>query len=89
MGQAGFRLLFFRMSDHANHYVQREREQAQTDLRNAINANRLTVANAILDRYDVKYLMRVDGESDPVVDRCGVAILPGPGVALLRRVSCQ
>lgn len=89
MSQAGFRLLYFRMEDHANHYVQKEREQAQIDLFNAVKANRLTVANAILDKYSVKYLMRVDGEADPVVNRCGVEILSGPGVALFRRVPCR
>jgi len=89
MGQAGFRLLFFRMSDHANHYVQKEREKAQTDLRNAVHAQRLTVANAILDKHDVKYLMRLDREPDPVVNRCGVEILQGQGVALLKRVPCR
>jgi hypothetical protein len=89
ISQAGFRLLYFRMEDHANHYVQKEREQAQTDLFNAVKANRLTVANAILDKYSVNYLMRVDGEADPIVNRCGVEILSGPGVALLRRAPCR
>jgi hypothetical protein len=89
ISQAGFRLFSFSMVDHANHYVQKEREKAQTDLLNAINANRLTVANAILDKYSVKYLIGVNGQSDPVVNRCGVEIVPGPGFSLLRRIPCR
>jgi hypothetical protein len=89
MGQADWRLFFYRIADHANHYVQKEREQAEAALHKAIKANHLTIVNAILDKYDVKYLMRVDGESDEIVNRCGVETIPGPGVALLRRVPCR
>lgn len=89
LGQAGFRLLYFGFSDHANHYVQAERERAQAQLRQAVESHRMTVADALLDKYDVRYLMRVDGTADPVVDHCGLPILPGPGFTLMKRTSCR
>jgi hypothetical protein len=77
--------------DHGNHYAQAERAKAVADLDSALRAGRVQAADSILDAYDVRALMEsVVGKIDPVVERCGGAVMAEYGQQRLRaRRSCR
>jgi hypothetical protein len=85
------KILKLSVAEYANPYVHAERARAERALDEALRRGDVTAADAVLERYQMAFIMedpRAPG--DPVIRRCGgTIIMQEDGYRLRERVPCS